>query len=71
MIFKTNKITGFFIMQASTEICFRIDFIFGRFNRSFIKRLIFLFFEGAEPTTEHPKVNSLNLDKDLEEGLLN
>ena len=33
---------------------------------------IFSFFRiRVEPTTEHPKENSLNLEEDLEEGLLN
>ena len=35
-------------------------------------RLIFSFFRlKEEPTTKHPKQNSLNLEEHLEEGLLN
>ena len=35
-------------------------------------QLIFLFFQiKEEPTTKYPKENFLNLEEDLEEGLLN
>ena len=39
MICNTNKITGFFIMRVSTEICFQIDFQLRRIQSIAYKKI--------------------------------